>query len=219
MVMTFGEQHNFTFGLNFTVQGDIRFISHRDTIRLWQRAIVRAGIPISYSQGFNPHMRLSLPLPRSVGMASNCELLMMYLGDDCSPEGIADKLKPQLPAGITITSVSLLDTRKPPEPIWASYRVLFGSGIDRERLRVSVQRFFQSDECWVYRMARRRHPARKLDLRQFVGDLKFESDTLSFTLKISPRASARVDELLKVLGLDNPAEIACVTREATGYLQ
>ncbi|MBN1844663.1 MAG: DUF2344 domain-containing protein, partial [Sedimentisphaerales bacterium] len=44
----------------FDVEGDLRFLSHRDTLRCWQRALTRATVPLRYSQGFNPHPRLVL---------------------------------------------------------------------------------------------------------------------------------------------------------------
>ena len=63
------------WAFEFSVTGDLRFISHRDTVRVFQRALARAALPVAYSEGFNPHPRLSLPLPRAVGVASEAELM------------------------------------------------------------------------------------------------------------------------------------------------
>ncbi|MBW7991664.1 MAG: DUF2344 domain-containing protein, partial [Planctomycetes bacterium] len=54
--------------IKFRIGGPLRFISHAQTLSVFQRACVRAGIEIRYSQGFNPRPRLSLPLPRPVGV-------------------------------------------------------------------------------------------------------------------------------------------------------
>ena len=57
----------------------MRFLSHAETIRVFQRACVRAGVQIAYSQGFNPHQKMSLVPPRSVGVESNDDLLCLWL--------------------------------------------------------------------------------------------------------------------------------------------
>ena len=60
----------------------MRFLSHAETARVLQRACVRAAVPVRYSEGFNPHPRLSLPLPRPVGVESEDELLVVRLCED-----------------------------------------------------------------------------------------------------------------------------------------
>ena len=52
-----------------------RYISHLDLMRTFQRAFLRAGIPIKHTEGFNPHAFVSIPLPLSVGYSSACEVL------------------------------------------------------------------------------------------------------------------------------------------------
>ena len=94
-----------TMAIWYAVEGDTRFLSHRDTMRLWQRALTRAEAPVRFSQGFNPHMRLNLALPRSVGMASRAELLIMELTEAWSPEKLISALGGTLPAGISILEV------------------------------------------------------------------------------------------------------------------
>ncbi len=55
--------------------GRLQFISHLDLARTMRTAIVRAGIPVKYSQGFNPHPRMSFALQLSVGTQSKCEFM------------------------------------------------------------------------------------------------------------------------------------------------
>ena len=61
--------------MKFRIGRSLRFLSHAETLSLFQRACVRAGIDLCYSQGFNPRPKLSLPLPRPVGVESDDELL------------------------------------------------------------------------------------------------------------------------------------------------
>ena len=107
-----------TAAIRFRIGGAMRFLSHAETSRVFQRACVRAGIPVRYSQGFNPHPRLSLPLPRPVGVESEDELLVVKLCEDreAAPfESRAEReaamkqaLAEQLPEGMDVLAVDLV---------------------------------------------------------------------------------------------------------------
>ena len=77
-------RHRWVFA--FQVDGDLRFVSHQDMLRLFRRALARAEVPVRLTQGFNPHPRMSLPLPRPVGMASEAEVLMIETERDVDPD-------------------------------------------------------------------------------------------------------------------------------------
>jgi radical SAM-linked protein len=57
--------------IRFSRGEEIKYISHLDLMRLWQRALNRAGLEIAYSEGFNPHPRMSLAAPLALGVTSN----------------------------------------------------------------------------------------------------------------------------------------------------
>ncbi|MCJ7729093.1 MAG: TIGR03936 family radical SAM-associated protein [Sedimentisphaerales bacterium] len=63
--------------IKFGIRDSLRFLSHIETLRVFQRACIRAGIEIQYTKGFNPHPKLSLPLPRTVGVESEDDLLYL----------------------------------------------------------------------------------------------------------------------------------------------
>ncbi|MGC8875430.1 MAG: TIGR03936 family radical SAM-associated protein, partial [Chloroflexia bacterium] len=65
--------------LQFARGRELRFLSHLDMMRLWERAIRRAGLPLRYSGGFHPHARISLALPLAVGMTARGEWLEVEL--------------------------------------------------------------------------------------------------------------------------------------------
>ncbi len=65
--------------MRFKIGGSVRFLSHAETLKVFQRACVRAGMNIQYTQGFNPRPRLSLPLPRPVGVTSQDDLLCVRM--------------------------------------------------------------------------------------------------------------------------------------------
>lgn len=81
------------------------YISHLDLIRTFQRSFLRAGLPVKYSQGFNPHIEMSIVVPLSTGYDSVCELCDLELTEDSLPEDFALRLNAQLPAGMRVLSV------------------------------------------------------------------------------------------------------------------
>lgn len=90
--------------LLFVKEGPAVWISHLDLMRLLARAFRRAGIRLKHSQGFTPHPELSVVMPLSVGVSSECELADFALdeGETVSPEQIPALLNAVLPAGLRV---------------------------------------------------------------------------------------------------------------------
>ena len=88
--------------LLFTKEGSAVWSSHLDLMRALMRSFRRAGITLKHSQGFTPHPELSILMPLSVGVESQCEIAEFTLAEGCAvPVGeIADRMNPVLPAGI-----------------------------------------------------------------------------------------------------------------------
>src|SRR4030042_619242 len=84
---------------------EVKFISHLDLMRLWQRALNRAGAPLAYSEGFNPHPRMSLAAPLALGVTSETELMDIILAKWMSPHSFTAAVSRQLPPGIEILQV------------------------------------------------------------------------------------------------------------------
>ena len=90
--------------LLFTKDGPAVWISHLDLMRLLGRAFRRAGLMLKHSQGYSPHPELSILMPLSVGVSSQCELADFELaeGETVQPEEIPARLNPMLPEGIRV---------------------------------------------------------------------------------------------------------------------
>ena len=90
----------------FEKKGNSIWISHLDLMRLFQRAFKRAGLPLTHTQGFNPRPSVSIALPLSVGVESNCELLDFDLdGDKVANRIVRGKLNDYLLPGIRVIKV------------------------------------------------------------------------------------------------------------------
>ena len=105
--------------IRFAKHGKVRFTSHRDVARIWERALRRAGIPIAYTEGFSPRPKLSFGLALSTGHESHGEYLDVALREAPEPvavERLPARLGPVLPAGIDVQSAVSL----PREPTRSS---------------------------------------------------------------------------------------------------
>jgi len=86
----------------------MRFISHLDLMRLFMRALRRAGLPIKMTEGFNPHPKLSIKRALKLGVESDNEEAVIVLKELISPEEFKERLQKQLPQGIQIKSAGQL---------------------------------------------------------------------------------------------------------------
>ena len=154
--------------VHFAIEEALRFLSHAETMRLWERVCVRAGVPIKYSQGFNPHAKLSLPLPRAVGVASDEERLVVRLFEaDGFPLGAEEaearrnweeatqaRLAQALVPGIVVHEVALMKSSVSFHPVAAQYTFALAqtTGLPEKIAGVLAQ------ECLVIDRASPRRP-------------------------------------------------------------
>lgn len=98
--------------VRFTRGESVKFISHLDLMKVFERAIRRSGLPIAYSKGFNPHPQMVFGLPLSVGMTSDCEYADFDLANETDPEEFMKKLNTSLPEGIRVTAAAINNSKK-----------------------------------------------------------------------------------------------------------
>jgi radical SAM-linked protein len=95
----------------FTKLGNLKYISHLDLQRAIHRMLVRSGLPISYSEGFNPHPRLNIALPLSIYQEGERELCDFRLTEDIDVQMIKSKLQSAAFPGLDIVSVEIADRK------------------------------------------------------------------------------------------------------------
>jgi radical SAM-linked protein len=89
--------------LAYRKTGRARFCSHLDTMRVFQQALTRAKLPLRYTEGFNPHIVLSIALPLGVGMESIAERLDFGVTENISMGTLPARLNAALPEGFYVT--------------------------------------------------------------------------------------------------------------------
>jgi len=88
----------------FSKTGDMRFVSHLDLMRLFQRAVRRAAIPVTLTKGFSPHLKISITRALKLGVESSGEEAMFHMDRDMRPENFVDAMNAKLPEGVRILS-------------------------------------------------------------------------------------------------------------------
>lgn len=91
--------------IRYAKRGRLRFTSHRDFSRAFERAIFRARVPMAYSSGFNPHPRISYAGAAPTGSASEAEYLEIALAEVVTPEAVHAALAEALPDGLDVVEV------------------------------------------------------------------------------------------------------------------
>ena len=186
--------------VRFRIGGSLRFLSHAETIRVFQRACVRAGVQIAYSQGFNPHQRMSLVPPRSVGVESDDDLLCLWLKEGQTAID-AEALKSVLPGGIEIISAETSEAKNIPEPISARYVMKVQGQKIYDGVKKRIADVLASDKFVVNRRAGEDSRTKLVDVRPFLEAIKAEPEGFTVDCKISAAGTIRVDEILGLLQL------------------
>jgi radical SAM-linked protein len=94
--------------LKFSKGEPVRYISHLDLARVFERAIRRAKLPVAMSEGFNPHMKVAYASALSVGVTSDCEYIDIELREEASAEEMTAALKQQLPIGFKLVQYRMI---------------------------------------------------------------------------------------------------------------
>ena len=103
---------------------DAKYISHLDFLRAMTRTLRRAEIPVSFSQGFNPHPRLSFALPLPLGTTSICELMELETDMEISPDELVARLNNFVPFGLKFTESGISpDKNKFKAICWSKYKI------------------------------------------------------------------------------------------------
>ncbi|MCU0641079.1 MAG: TIGR03936 family radical SAM-associated protein [Candidatus Margulisbacteria bacterium] len=87
---------------------EVKYIGHRDLMRAFQRAVRRADLPINYSQGFNPHMKISWGNALKVGATSDHEEAILEFAQWVKPDEVKARLNGTLPGGLAILDAFLV---------------------------------------------------------------------------------------------------------------
>lgn len=152
--------------LRFTKRGRLRFISHRDFARAFERALRRARVPMAYSAGFSPHPKISYVGAVPTGVASEAEYLEIGLAQRCDPEAVRRALDESLPPGIDVLECVESLGGSLPARIDTSEWEMRLPGVSAAQAAEAIVRFLAEPEVFVERLTK--DGKRQLDARAAV---------------------------------------------------
>ena len=196
--------------LKFTRGPEVRYISHLDLMRLWERALRRAGMPIAYSEGFNPRPRMALGSPLAVGVTSDGELLDLFLEQRISPYHLTTSISKELPDGISILEVAEMGLKVPSlqsRANQADYIVTITSDKTPEQIQSAVDSFLDAKHIeWQHKRDKK---IREYDIRALVQYLQvIGGKNNEFQIGMRLKISGRPEQVCAALGFsDHPSLI------------
>ncbi len=185
---------------------EVKFISHLDIMRLWQRAFHRAGIALAYSEGFNPHPRMSLAAPLALGVTSQVELMDVFCSRQVSPHWFTGAVSQQLPPGIEILQVYQIDLSQPSLPSlvrFVEYEVEVETETGQKDIQAAIAGLLSVKHLpWQHQ---RDTGPRNYDLRALIDDLwliRWHQPycTLGMRLRCDSSGAGRPEQVALALG-------------------
>ena len=195
-----------------------RYVSHLDMMRFWERALRRAQLPISYSEGFSPHAQITLGPPLGVGMTGRAEMLDIFLHTPLPPADARARIQAQLPVGVEINAAAEIEPGAPSLQAQLraiDYRFYLDDAADLDAIVERIAFFLASSSVpWEHQ---RDKETRRYDLRPLVLALSLDRDgadgpVLEARLRAEESGTARPDQV--ALALDIAAHVRLIERAA-----
>jgi radical SAM-linked protein len=184
--------------VTFSKTAHMRYTSHLDLHRTWERTLRRARLPLAYSQGFNPRPKINLGAALPLGFTSDCEIIEFWLDGTQPQNEIVTRLREAAPPGIEIHTIEEIEPKAPKIPNLidsAKYQVTLLEPVSDLNQRVS-------DVVKAETLPRERR-GKPYDLRPLVEDIQVPDEQhLALQLAARSGATGRPEEVLLALGID-----------------
>ena len=176
----------------------LRHIGHLDLMRAMQRALRRSGLPLRYSQGFNPHILLTFAAPLSVGMPGKREIMEVPIEGEMTEEAFLEKLRPALPPELPCLAARAVDDRHP-APMAQLAAAMYEAMLDEvpDGLAEAIPAFLAQDNIPAIRKTKT--GMKPCDIRPMIYGLSLCGRALSMTLALCEKATCKPELLLSTL--------------------
>ncbi|MFC2729685.1 MAG: TIGR03960 family B12-binding radical SAM protein [Centipeda sp. (in: firmicutes)] len=187
---------------------ELRYVSHLDYANLFVRACKRAGLPMAYSEGFNPHMKVAFASALSLGAASDAEYVDFEMTEALSPSVVMERLGAHLPCGAQIVRLKMLTGKHKAlmaDVDEARYRIAVAYTGDPETVRESVRCYNAAESAVWQRVTPKKK--RTIETKAYVKtpvSFVWENGRLIFwmNLVVTPEGSVKPIEVLSVMAQD-----------------
>ncbi len=168
---------NFKYRLKFVKNGKMKFVGHLDLLKLFQRAVRRAKLPVHYSGGFNPHQETIFAMPLTLGMDTIYDIVDVRLTEKYDVNDIKVQINKQLPKGFEVIEVRELPDGKgncAKDLVVADY--IINSKVDILNLARGIQKINSMDECLIEKKSKK--TTRVVDIKNDIIELSLNEKGL-----------------------------------------
>ena len=160
-----------TLRVKFKKVGSLQYISHLDLVRTMHKIIVRAGLPLWYTEGFNPKPKMIFAAPLSIGTESLCEFMDVRLIDDISPEDAKARLNANMTDEMQVieayyTEDKLTDLK------WLSYELAIKTDGASDTLAHRCREYLLGDSVTVEKKSKPGEPVKLVDIRPLIRSVE-----------------------------------------------
>lgn len=196
--------------LRFSKTGRLKYISHLDINRAMSRALKRAGIPLWYTEGFNPHPYMSFSLPLSLGVESLCESVDLRITGEITNKEIKDRLNSVLPEDLKIVDV-YDDFRDNSEIVYSDYVYNFEFA-DNDLALEKIKSVLSSDEILALKKGKqgRKRVMKETNIKSFIDkySISIRNDVIVLNIRLlagpekNLNPSLLFDTIIRLIDMD-----------------
>jgi len=177
----------------FVRKEQLKHISHLDMMRLFQRALRRSGLPLAFSEGYNPHIRFNLAAPLPVNVTAEEEFGEVFLTEKTDPKNFLGTLARQLPEGVELAGAFVEDEHAPALPsrvVAALYRASLiildeSETVDYELYREALERLLSKEEILAPRARKKGKKQTYVNVRPYIIEAYMNNQESEYPLELN----------------------------------
>ena len=178
----------------------IRHIGHLDIQRSVQRGLRRSGLPVAYSNGFNPHILITFASALSTGACGKREIMDVTMAEEVSPEEFLEKMNNAMPPEMRLSEAKVLDQKHP--ALMASlraakYDLLIRDMEQAQKLVAAIPSMMARET--VTAMRKTKTALKECDIKPLIYELKGEGQHILATLTLTEREACKPGMLIEAL--------------------
>ena len=195
--------------ITFSKLSGLRFLGHRDLVRVFERMLRRTGMGLALSEGFHPKAKLSFPLALALGIEGHRESLDVEFSEPVDPDELSHLLQAECPDGLSILEVVRLpEGARKARPLEVAYAMEVPAS-RHAALAAEIDAFMALETYPLERQGRKK----PIDARADIVTLQLQENTLQWVQRVTATASVQPREIVKLLGLQELLDDgACIAR-------
>lgn len=197
------------YRIRFAKTDLLRWISHRDLARLWERLVRRAALQLSMTEGFHPKPRIAFPSALALGVEGLDEVVELELAEQMTVEELLERLRSDGQPGLTINSVARLPDRfGKAQLLQSDYVITVIETANQNSIRSAIERLLAQPTVSVLR----KNKTLTVDVDSQIANLNLDGGELRLSLLASDQATLRPADVLELLGLGDWIEQGALIR-------